>query len=136
RRAAQVLAIQLESLGIRIIPRPLAIEELFRLMHRGQFHLMFAPLPLDITGYERFTTAMLGSVSQSRYSNPEYDRAVAARRLDEARRILSRDVPALPLFEVRLLAALNTTVCGEVKAPWSVSWRWLAELYFCEDERR
>jgi hypothetical protein len=48
-------------------------------------------------------------------------------------RILEADVPSLPLYELRMFAAVDTRFCGGEPRS-ATSWAWLADLRPCSEE--
>ena len=68
----------------------------------------------------------------SGFADPTYDEAVRRGDLAAAQAILDQAMPVTPLYEYRTFAAVDARFCGDV-TPSAQSWRWMADLYPCED---
>jgi hypothetical protein len=66
------------------------------------------------------------------YRSAELDAALERDDLDGAIAVLRRDVPAIPLFEARVFAAVDARFCGGIPAS-ATSWFWLSDLYPCAE---
>ena len=124
--AAKVLRHQLAAAGVQIEIREQTIVELVESGKNGDFDVLIAPLT---SSDERFRSA----VSLTRYQNPDYDAALARKDTATMQAILDRDVPIIPLFEQRFIAAVDARLCGDV-VPEATSWRWIAGLRPCRAE--
>lgn len=116
--AARGLAYQLGSLGVNVAIKPTAVAELVA----GRFQMALAPLT---RGPHRYAGLRLSGFTS-------FDAALAADDHRAAQEIFEQEVPATILFEYRSFAAVDARLCGDV-APSSTSWRWIADLYPCEE---
>lgn len=126
---ADVLRLQLLRAGIQLDVVAVGIDEIGRLAmtHAADLFVQYTLLGPDF--WDCFRTG--GRRNVSGYANSEYDAAVDRGDHAAARRILSRDLPGIPLFEARHFAAIDSRWCGG--APDQItSWLWLADLYPCE----
>jgi ABC-type oligopeptide transport system substrate-binding subunit len=130
--AASVLRHQLDLLNIAIDVEPVPLETLFARIDSGHQQLVLGPLPKDDHRFGRFVSSEPGRPSLSGLADPEYDAAVTAGDFQRAQAILDREMPATPLYEQRSFAAIDARFCGKV-TPSAISWRWMADLYPCED---
>ncbi len=131
-RTARVVAHQLRAAGIDVEVESVSIEKMRQRAYSGDYQLglMVLGFPLeDALGVFDRCAAVTG------YRNPELDRALADRDRDRALRILGRDLPILPLFEIRGFAAVDRAFCGG-QPETAHSWRWMAELHPCAEGER
>ncbi len=136
RLACAVVQHQLRSIGIDVAVELLALDAYKRRGLTGSYQLGLFPVPIaEEDLFKIFTSDPGGSVlNLSRYANPGYDAAVKDGDYERAREILARDVPAIMLYEMRRFAAVDARFCGG-EPDSAVSWRWLAELYPCGEEK-
>jgi hypothetical protein len=124
---AHVLRHQLWKLGIALRIEQASVAEQFARIQERTYQLAVDPLP---KGNRRYTSS---ATWVSGYDNPDYSAAVARSDFAGAQAILDRDVPFTPLYDYRTFAAIDASFCGDV-TPSVTSWRWIADLYPCEDE--
>jgi ABC-type oligopeptide transport system substrate-binding subunit len=125
--AGRTLRHQLRALGIQLQLDGISIDEVMKELPAGSFHLGL--FPMNRSYLEIFTSDHVKNYTG--YANPDFDRAVAAGDFAAADRILARDVPIYPLFELISFSAVDRKFCGP--GPQTVnSWRWVADLYLCE----
>jgi ABC-type transport system substrate-binding protein len=127
--AARALQYQLGELGVDVLLRPTAVANLVA----GDYQLTVMPLPRGRYGYLGFVSPAPGRPTATGFSDPVLDAAVASGDLAAAQRILDRDLPVTLLFEHRKFAAVDARLCGDV-TPSGSSWRWIADLYPCDEE--
>jgi hypothetical protein len=125
--AGRTLRHQLRSLGTHVELAARSIDELAQEVPAGSFDL--ALLPMNQSYFEILTSNHASNYTG--YASAEFDRAMSAADFSTAERILARDVPIFPLFELTSFAAVDKRLCGP--GPQTLtSWRWVADLYLCE----
>jgi len=131
--AARAMALQLRAAGVALELEPVGIDELDRRGRELEFELCLAPLPRGDEALRWFLADT--PLNQTGWRSPAFDDAVARGDRAEAWRLLAAEMPGTPLFELRAFAAIDARFCGG--KPQSVhSWRWLADLYPCDQEPR
>ena len=135
-RAAQVIRHQLRPFGVEITIEKLELPQVLKRGSTGDFQLLLSPMPppSNATFLKRFSSAPKQiAYNWSGYNVPSYDAALATARGAAARAMLRRDLPVIPLFQMREFAAVDTAFCGgRPQSP--TSWKWLAELYPCDSK--
>jgi len=131
--AARVIALQLGSAGIEVVFDPVDIDELDRRCRELTFQLGLAPLPVGDAALPWFRSDT--AYNQTGWKNPTFDAALDNGDLGAAHKILAEEMPGTPLYALREFAAIDAQFCGG--NPESIqSWRWLADLYPCEEGPR
>ncbi len=133
--AASVLRHQLDRLGIAIDVSAVTLDELVSRPMHGRSQLALSPLPNGRRRYGHFLSPDLDSTSQTGFADPAYDAAVQRGDLAAAQFLLDRETPATVLYQRRSFAAIDLRFCGDV-TPSPSSWRWMADLHLCDNEKR
>lgn len=130
---ARALRLQFLRAGLNVGLRRVGIAELDERGRSGRYDLMLAPMPAgrEAMPFYRSDT----SLNQTGWRNKIFDAALDRHDEAEAARVFAAEVPALPLFEFREFAAIDARFCGGQPTS-TTSWRWLADLYPCEDGDR
>ncbi len=127
--AVQVIRHQLRTAGVDATVELLPLEQLQRRCAEGRFQLAV----LSVARPFEFGAAVFAQTGAfTGYRGAAFDRAVQDRDFEAARRILLADVPVFPLFELRQFAAVDRRFCGG-RPRSEASWRWLADLYPCDE---
>ncbi len=124
KRAAERLRTQLRRGDIEVLVEVEPMDRFRERGARGEYDLALAPLPRGKSKYRAYAA--------SSYDSAEFRDAVSRGALQEADRILARDAPATPLYEMKMFAAVDKKLCGDV-TPRADSWRWIADLRPCKD---
>ena len=132
--AASVLLHELDRLGITVVVEPVKLEQLLARLDAGGYQMLLSPLPKGERRFTRFLSTPPGASPLTGFADPEYDAAVAAGDLAKAQAILDREIPVTALFESRSFAAIDSRFCGDV-TPSPSSWRWMADLHLCDNEK-
>lgn len=130
--AAEVLRHQLDRLGIALDVEAVAVGDLITRAATGRVQLFLIPQPKGDRRFSRFVSPTADAPPMTGFADPAYDAAVAAGELATAQAILDREVPVTLLYEERAFAAIDERFCGDVK-PSATSWRWMADLYPCDE---
>ncbi len=125
--AGKVIKHQLRA-KLDVILEQISVDQVFQRVQSGQFDMALLPATMDAD--RLFVSDEPRNVSG--YANPAYDRAVLDGDLATAREILSQDMPAYPLYELRTFSAVDERFCGGAPER-TISWRWLAEVYPCSE---
>jgi len=131
--AAKIIRHQLFSIGTDLEIQPVSIATYTDRQTRGDYTLALGPLSDGARNYGFFLSpGHPKGLWLTGFASPEYDAAVDRGDLATAQAILDRELPVTRLFELRSFAAVDSAFCGKV-TPSGSSWRWLAELYPCEE---
>lgn len=132
--AARVLRHQLGAQGIDVRVAPVSIDRLARELYEGRWEMAVLPMPADQArlSYRFSARGAEEGVNVCGYSSPEFEAAFARGEASSMQAILARDVPYVPLYEMREIAAIDARFCGgELKD--RTSWLWLADLHPCAE---
>jgi len=132
--AGRTIRHQLRKVGISTSIEQVPLGELAERLRAGSFDLAFLPLSSERErSLYRFSRAgMAEGLNVSHYNNPAFDEALADGDLDRAEAVLRRDIPVIPLYEMRTFAAIDARFCGG-KPTSTRSWLWLADLRPCAE---
>jgi ABC-type oligopeptide transport system substrate-binding subunit len=125
---ARVVRLQLEAAGVHIDLQLVDIAQLSERLTSASFDVMVGPLPNgpNVLHFVRRDAAL----NLTGWSNDALEEAMARQDLDTAMQIVATELPVVHLVDDRQFAAVDAEFCGG--RPTDVSWRWLADVYPCE----
>lgn len=115
------------DIDVELVP----IETLAQIEERSDYALVLVPMGILASADHSLTAESLSAFAG--YDSPELIAAAERGDAAEMQRILERDVPALPLYELRTFAAVDASFCGGQPRN-ATSWAWLVDLRPCAEE--
>jgi hypothetical protein len=109
--AALILQEQLATTGVRLDITVMSLEALVAAVTSGDFDAILLYGSFEPPEWQRFVTGP-PFINMTRYSEPEFDRAVARGDGAHARALLERDLPIVPLYTIPEAAAVDGAFCG------------------------